>query len=203
MSVSDADILRVVASMLWTDGNVAQNVFNCLVSGGGGPYDDTDVTDDMEDWLDDMFANITTSISDELDGNEVLVYKYDPGDDDWDEVSSQSWSWNPSGAGDQEPRGVAALIRLWTTDPDVQGKKYIAGTTEGSVQDGLFSSGWLVPALAFAADWFLPFVGSASGATFTPGIWSVVQTAFVAAVDHIAATAIPAYQRRRKRNVGI
>ena len=56
---------------------------------------------------------------------------------------------------------------------------------------------------AFAADWYLPFVGAATGATFTPGVWSVVGLLFKAAVDHIAANAIPAYQRRRKRNVGI
>lgn len=203
MTVVDTDILRVVASMLWTDGNVNQNVFNCIVSGGVGPYDDQDVADDMEDWLDNMYLNLTTFCSDQLDGNEVIIYKYDSGDLDWDEVSSQAWTWDPSVASDQLPRGVAGLVRLWTTDADVQGKKYLPGLGESTSTDGLFTAGALVAFLAFGADWFTPFVGSATGATFTPGVWSVAKVLFLAGVNHIAASAIPAYQRRRKRNVGI
>lgn len=203
MSLADGTILRIVASFLWSDGNVNQNVFNCKLSGAGAPWDELDVVDDAEDWLDNMYANLTTFMSDEIDGNEVLVYKYDAVGDDWDEVGSQSWTFNPTAAGDQLPRGVAGLTRLWTIDPDVQGKKYLPAMNEGVVADGLFSAATLVAFLAFAADWYLPFAGTASGATFTPGIWSVVGTVFKAAVDHIAANAIPAYQRRRKRNVGI
>ena len=203
MAIVDGEILRVVASLLWTDGNINQNVYNCIVSGGSPPFDEQDVLDDMEDWLDNMYANVTIATSDEVDGNEVIVYKYDTVGDDWDEVGSNAWTWNPSSDIDQLPRGVAALIRLWTTDPDVQGKKYIGGRTEGNVTDGLFTGSHLTTLLAFAADWYTPFAGAASGATFTPGIWSVANTLFLAGVDHIAANAIPAYQRRRKRNVGI
>lgn len=203
MTVEAGDILRVVASMLWTDGNINQNIFNCLLSGGGGPWADTDITDDMEDWLDNMYLNLTADYPDDLDGNEVLVYKYDAVGDDWDEVSSQSWTWNPTSGNDYLPRGVAPLVRLWTVDPDVQGKKYLPAAVESLSTDGLLTAPFLVDLLAFAADWYLPFVGAASGATITPGIWSVVGTVFKAAVDHVAASSIPAYQRRRKRNVGI
>lgn len=203
MTISTGDVLRVVASMLWTDGNVNQNVYNVLVSGAGGPWPDSDIVDDCEDWLDNMYANMTSSLSDEIDGNEVIVYKWDTVGLDWDEVGSQSWVWNPTITVDQLPRGVAGLIRLWTTDPDVQGKKYIPAMTEGMVTDGLIGAPSLTVMLAMAADWYTPFVGAASGADFTPGIWSVVGSVFVAAVNHIAASAIPAYQRRRKRTVGI
>lgn len=203
MSVADDTILRIVASMLWTDGNVNQNVFNTKISGGGGPYADQDVVDDAEDWLDNMYLNMTATCSDELDGNEVIVYKWDAIGGDWDEVGSQSFVWNPSQVADQLPRGVAGLVQLWTVDPDVQGKKYIPGLTDDANEDGLFSAGTLVSLLALAADWYTPFVGGASGATFTPGVWSVLGSLFQAGVDHISATAIPAYQRRRKRNVGI
>lgn len=203
MSVADGEILRVVASMLWTDGNVAQNVYNCVVSGGTPPFDDQDITDDMQDWLDNMYANITARVSDELDGNEVIVYKYDAIDDDWDEVSSQAWTWDPTSVSDEMARGVAGLIRLWTTDPDVQGKKYIPGFTEDTLVAGLYSGATITAMLALGLDWLTPFVGTASGATFTPGIWSVAGTVFKLAVDHYATSTIPAYQRRRKRNVGI
>lgn len=203
MTVAANDVLRVVASLLWTDGNINQNVFNCQASGGGGPWADSDVIDDMEDWLDNMYANMVAQISDEIDGNEVLVYKWDAVGGDWDEVGSQAWVWDPTNVTDQMPRGVAALLRLWTVDPDVQGKKYVPGITEGMATDGLITAASLVPLLAMAADWYAPFVGATSGATFTPGVWSVAGTVFRAAVDHIATSAIPAYQRRRKRTVGI
>lgn len=203
MAITDGDVLRVVASFLWTDGNVNQNIYNCKVSGGVGPYADTDVVDDMEDWLDNMYANITGNLSDEIDGNEVIVYKYDAVGDDWDEVGSQSWTFDPTQTSDQLPRGVAPLVRLWTEDPDVQGKKYIPGLCEVGVGDGLVVGGTLTQLLALALDWYTAFVGTGSGATFTPGIWSIALKLFKEAVDHYAASAIPAYQRRRKRNVGI
>lgn len=203
MSVVTGDILRVVASLLWTDGNINQNVFNAVVTGGAGPWDDSDIADDAEAWLDNMYANLTSGMSDEIDGNEVVVYKYDTVHDDWDEVFSQSWTFDPTGATDQIARGVAGLVRLWTTDPDVQGKKYIPGWTDGNMADGLYTGPSLVNFLAFAADWYLPFAGAVSGATWTPGVWSVVAKALLAGVDHVATSSIPAYQRRRKRTVGI
>jgi len=203
MSVAENQILRVVASMLWDDGNVNQNIFNCRPSGGTPPYADTDIADDMEDWLDNMYANMTASISDELNGNSVLVYKWDTAGLDWDEVQSQSWTWTPVSTGEQLPRGNAGLINLWTVDPDVQGKKYMPGLTEGSITLGLLGAAQVVALLDFASDWLTPFVGAASGATFTPGVWSVVSRLFNEALVHYSVPTIVAYQRRRKRNVGI
>lgn len=203
MTVSDPSILRVVASFLWTDGNVNQNVFNCSISGTGAPWDEADVVADCEDWLDDMYLNIAGGMSDEIDGNEIVVYKYDVVGDDWDEVGSEAWLYNPSAAGDQLPRGVAGLVRLWTADPDVQGKKYLGGMTEGTTTDGLFVAGTVSDFLDFAADWYTPFAGGLTTATFTPGVWSVVQKTLFLGINHVATSTIPAYQRRRKRNVGI
>jgi hypothetical protein len=203
MTVITGDVLRVVASMLWDDGNVNQNIFNAVLSGGGGPWTDTDIADDAEAWLDNMYANLVTFLSEDLAGNEVIVYKYDTVGNDWDEVQSQAWTFAPESVDHYLPRGVAALVRLWTIDPDVQGKKYIPGTVEASNIDGLYESGFLTALLAFAADWYTPFTGGTTGATWTPGIWSVLLSVFKAGIDHVAVSAIPAYQRRRKRNVGI
>lgn len=203
MSITDGTILRVVASFLWTDGNVAQNVYNAVITGGGSPWDDEDVVDDASEWMNAIYINLSTAMSDEIDGNSIILYKYDAVHDDWDEVGSNSWAFNPSNDVDQLPRGVAGLIRLWTTDPDVQGKKYIPGLTETASADGLFSAGTLTALLGAAFDWYDPFTAATSGALWTPGIWSVAGVVFKAAVEHYAVSAIPAYQRRRKRNVGI
>ena len=203
MSVTSGDILRIVASMLWTDGNVNQNIFNAVVTGGGSPWADSDIVDDAEAWLDNMYANLTGAYQDDIDGNEVIVYKYDSIDDDWDEVSSQAWTWNPASPVEYQARGVSPLVRLWTTDPDVQGKKYLPAAVESIITDGLYDAAMLTSMLGFAADWYAPFTGGTSGADWVPGIWSVKDTVFKAAVNHVSASAIPAYQRRRKRTVGI
>lgn len=203
MTVALNDTLKVVASLIWTDGEINQNVFACKVTSGAGPHADQDVADDMLDWVENMYLNYATRLSDEIDGSQVQVYKWDAVGTDWDEVATNAWTFNPSATGSQEPRGVAGLITMQTTDPDVQGKKYIPGFTATSLVDGLFSSGALIDALAFGADWYTPFVGATSGATFTPGVWSVVNSLIYLMVNSFAASGIPAYQRRRKNNIGI
>lgn len=202
MSVIIGDILKVVATMVWTDANIMQNVFNAIITGTGGPYDDDDIVEDALSWLVNMYNGNLTGLSDECQGAQVQVYKYDSGDDDFDEVGNTGWTFAPVGGDHQLPRGVAALTLARTANPDVQGKKYIGGLTEASVTDGLYTAAWLTFFLQFAADWITDFVGSDSGADWNPGVWSPTDSAFYEMGTSIQAAAIPAYQRRRKRGVG-
>jgi len=203
MSISAGDILRVVATLVWLDGEINQNVFNAVVTGGGSPWTDADILDDAEEWVGDMYSPLALYLSDEIDGSSVTVYKYDAVDDDWDEVASEAWSFNPSAASDQLPRGVAMLINCGTTDPDVNGKKYIMGANEGSIADGLFESLLITQLALFADEWVELFVGGTSGADWAPGIWSPTNTNFFAMSGNYQIPTIAAYQRRRKRGVGI
>lgn len=203
MSIIAGDIVRVVATMVWLDGQLNQNVFNSVITGGGSPFADADIVDDALAWIAAIFANAVTSISDEIDGSQVQVYVYDPGDDDWDEVGSIGWTYNPSNAADQMPRGVAGLITTGTSDPDVQGKKYWGAFTENAAVDGLWVAAQLVTFLAMGDDWVAPFVGAVSGADWTPGIWSPTRTNFFPSNENLIATSIPAYQRRRKQGYGV
>lgn len=202
MTISTGDIIKVVATLVWLDGNIMQNVFNATVSGGGGPWADEDIVDDALAWINNMFANIVGSMSDECDGSQIQVYVRDPVGADWDEVGSNAWTFDPGSASDQIPRGAAGLITCRSDDPDVQGKKYLGGFTEASLTDGLVIPGLLTLMLAFAADWVTEFTGSVSAATWTPGIWSPTGSVIFDCQDSISASAIPAYQRRRKRGVG-
>ena len=203
MSILAGDILRVVATLVWLDGNLNQNVFNAVVTGGGSPFADADIVDDAVTWVGDMYAHLVTLMSDEVDGSQVQVYVYDSGDDDWDEVGTDPWVYDPSSVSDQLPRGVAALINANTLDPDVQGKKYIGGMVEGNIADGLWESGLVTALGLFAAEWLAGFTGGTSGATWAPGIWSPTGTNFHASNGAFITPTIPAYQRRRKRGVGI
>lgn len=204
MSITDGTILRVVASLVWDDGEINQNVFNCIITGGGGPFDDFDVVDDCEDWLDTMYANLPAGIAPELNGASTTVYKYDSIDDDWDEVGTNPFTFSGGGTAlSGLPRGVAGLITAKSTDPDTDARKYIPGLIEGYLTSELWAAPAITLLVNFAADWVTAFVGGASGATFTPAVWSVVDTVAKALIDTIIVPTIPAYQRRRKNNVGI
>lgn len=203
MSIGVGDILRVVAILTWLDGDIMQNVFNAVISGSGGPYDEDDIVDDAIEWCSDMYDAFLAQISDELDGAEVRVYEYDSGDDDWDEIGSDVWVWNPASADEQLPRGVSLLLNMKTSNADVNGKKYLGGHTEASVTDGLFTAGEVSRGATFGATWATGFVGGTSGADWVPGVWSPKNTNFFAATGTIIIPTIPAYQRRRKQGVGI
>ena len=203
MTVAVNDILRVVAKLIWDDGEVAMNVYDLLVDGGGGPFDDGNLVLDVLDWVEAMYDNFLTVSSDELNGSEVAVYKYDAVDDDFDEVGTESWSFTPTNAVDQLPRGVAALINMRTSDPDVLGKKYIPGITEAGATDGLWTAGLIAGLAAYVVDLIAPPTGALTGATFETGVWSVKNKAHVPLTGTVTIPTIPGYQRRRKRGVGI
>jgi hypothetical protein len=203
MTVSVGDILRVVATIAWDDGNIMQNVFNAEIVGTGGPFADEDIVDDAVAWVVNMWVNIAGNVSDQANSSQVQVYKYDVVGDDWDEVGTGVWTQAFSQSLDQIPRGAAALLTARTTDPDVLGKKYIGGLCENSFDDGLVNVARLVELLALAADWITDFTGGTSGADWDPGVWSVAGKVLLGFVDQIVASAIPAYQRRRKRGVGV
>jgi len=203
MSITVGDVLKVVATLAFTDGELMQNVFSMVVGGTGGPFTDSDVVDDAIDWIDGIYAELVGYQSATCDGSQVQVYVYDPVDDDFDEVGSGSFVYDPASGGDPMPRGVAALINAKTSDPDVSGKKYFGGLTETSAVDGVWNSSLLTALAAAALEWGTQFVGATSGATFNPCVWSPTKTnAYVLSNDYI----IPgeaAYQRRRKRGVGV
>lgn len=203
MSITVGDILRVVAVLNWTDGNIMQNVFNATIAGSGGPFTDSDIVADAIAWINPMYVNLTAAVSENVDGSEVRVYLYDAVDDDWDEVGSTLWAWNPSATTDEIPRGVAALLNAKTTDPDVNGKKYFGGLTEPSATDGLWTAGVLSDLADWGSDWVGTFTGGTSGASWVPGIWSPTGTNFFAFSGTVIIPTIPAYQRRRKRGVGV
>lgn len=203
MSIPTGTILKVVATLAWLDGNLMQNVFALLISGGGGPWDEDDVISDLLLWIGSTFNAFGGHMSDEVDGSQIQVYKYDTVGLDWDEVGSNAWTFDPDEATEQVARGVSLLIGGRTTDPDTLGKKYIGGLCEDNSIDGLWGSALLLSAITFATTWITSFAGPSSGANFAPGVWSVKNDAYVQFRDAYYISAIPAYQRRRKRGVGV
>lgn len=203
MSIEVGDILRVVAILAWLDGDIAQSVFNASIGGAAGPYDEEDIVDDAVEWAGDIYDTVAIDLSDEIDGSEVRVYIYDSVDDDWDEIGSAAWAYDPTATAEQLPRGVAGLINSKTIDPDVNGKKYVPGLTEAASTDGLLSATVVTRLGLFGAEWVTPFTGGTSTAPWVPVIWSPTKTTPYLCTGTILVPSIPAYQRRRKNGIGI
>lgn len=203
MAISTGTILKVVATLLWTDGNVAQNVFATLISGAGGPWDEGDIVDDLVAWVDAMYTTVEDQMAVAISGSQVQVYEWDPVGTDWDEIGSDPWVFIGVNVTDQLPRGVAGLLNSKSTDADSSGKKYLPGLCEGAVTDGLWTVAALADFVDFGAEYVVNFVGGITGADFDPGVWSVKDEVLNLFTNTVVIPTIPAYQRRRKRGVGI
>lgn len=203
MAVAEGTILRVVLQILFPDSSLMQNIFYCILTTAGGSDDDEDVVSDMNDWLEEILGNFNAQLFDTLGGGETVVYEYDTVGEDWDEVGGEVINLGAASAEDMLPHGVAFNIQGNCLDPDVRGRKYFGGFCENNQTDGTWNTSITVPMLAAGADWITAFVGAATGATFTPGVWSPTQVAFKPFSNVIIISNVPAYQRRRKPGVGV
>jgi len=201
MSITSGTILRIVASLAFPDSVIAQNVFYAVLT-GAGPWDEDDIVSDAIDYMDIVFGAWDAMASDDVDLDLVQVYEYDPVDEDWDEVGSGAGGVTGQVSGDRLPHGVAAYTQAKTTDPDVSAAKYWTGFCEVSQANGVWAAGTLTDLGLTAAAWIAGDTGSASGAVFEAGVWSVKNENFYAFNGNLVVNAIPAYQRRRKPGVG-
>lgn len=203
MAVADGAILRIVASLLFPDSVIAQNVFYAVFADTGTSDDEQDVVDDLADWVDAMYTDIAQFILATIDPSGIKVYNYDSGDDDWDEVGDAALTFTPIGSGEMVPHGVAQVVHAKTTNPDIQATKFLGGLPEGNKS----ASTPTAPALAaygnFNDTWVTPFVGTATGADFAPGVWSPTRTNFFLFSGTTVVNGVLGYQRRRKPGVGI
>lgn len=203
MAVPDGAILRVVASFLFPESVIAQNVFYAVFADTGGSDDEDDVVSDVIDWLEGAYTEVISAIVDEVTTTQVQVYLYDPIDEDWDEVGSAPWSVTFTNSADMMPHGCAMIAHAQTMDPDVRGTKYIGGIGDGAADASALTAPIIALLVAFADEWVAPFVGAATGGDFGPGVWSPTQVNFFLANGTISANGDVGYQRRRKPGVGI
>lgn len=203
MSFSEGTIFRVVATMLFPEDAVLQNVFHLVLTSAVGDTEPDDVIEDFEEYIADLYATIADQVLNSITSPGIQVYEYDSVDDDWDEVGVGAFAFPSRTTGDMLPHGVAALINLYTTDPDTQGKKYLGGFKEVQQDDGSWVAGCIVDMLLFAGQMTDLFTATITSNVYTPGVWSPTYTVFKAFNGSYAANTLPAYQRRRKPGVGV
>lgn len=203
MAVSDGAILRIVASMLFPDNVIAQNVFNAVFADTGGSNDTDDVISDLVDWVEAMYTEVAPAMSDEITSSDIKVYEYDSVDDDWDEVGTDTWSVSFTQSSEMLPHGVACVVHGRTIDPDTLGTKYLGGFAEDQQDASDWISTLLTKAGLFLIEWYTPFVGAATGGDFAPVIWSPTDTVARIMNETGYVNGQVGYQRRRKPGVGI
>ena len=202
MVISSGTVLKVVASMLFPDSVIAQNVFNVVVTDLVTSDEGEDVLADCITWLEDMYTHFLAQIANDVTTSEATVYEYDSGEDDWDEVGTDTWSVTFTNANEMLPHGIAVVVHARTVDPDTLGTKYIGGFTEDAQNNSNVGAGVITDMVDFLAEWVTPFVGVETGGTFGPVIWSPTDTTprVMSGTGYVNGQV--GYQRRRKPGVG-
>lgn len=203
MAVSSGTILKIVASLLMPDATIAQNVFFAVISDLVTSDDEDDVVLDMVDYVESMYFQIIDSVSLSVAAAGLTVYVYDHVDDDWDEIGTTSWEDFFAGTGDMLPHGVAGIVHAYSIDPDVAGRKYVAGLIESVCSNSDLSGAAITELGLFGDLWTTPTTGTATGGGIAPGVWSVAQQNFKPFLNDYAVNGLVGYQRRRKPGVGI
>lgn len=107
--------------------------------------------------------------------------------------------------GDQASNATSAAVSGYllaqTNLPKSRGSKYMPGVSEGAIDDGEFSLGSVIIMLAAAIIYVTP-VTTVVGAVLKAGVLTRLTGTFNEFLFEASTTNVPAYQRRRKPNVG-
>lgn len=194
------EIIRLALNYLHPNTSQAMNVFWFRV-------DDASIADavllgELADWADTVWGTLW---DDRADSNATLTHI------DADVINTDgtvarnlgSEAINRPGtvAGDLLPAAVAGLLFADTAIPKAVGKKYIPMLVENVSAEGQWDAATVTYLLGLLALW-LSGIDPDGGSFLTPGVLSRVLEAFVPFVAAGHTTDVPAYQRRRKPNVG-
>lgn len=194
------ETLRVVAKYSAPNSSEILNVFHYQY-GGAGDTDEDVLAECVTFFTDNWGAAWAAFASTDLDFDEIEL----------DIISDQGLVVRNVGSApigvpglyvnDMCPTGVSALITADTIFPKQRGRKFVAGLNEFWVVDSLMAAGAIVKLVLLVVEYLDVIEGLLNG-TLTPGVLSKTLENFVAFQSSGAVTDVPAYQRRRKPNVG-
>jgi hypothetical protein len=146
------DVLRFVLTWILDNETIIQQVWHYLhKSGGDQNYSvvlGAMVTSHTDAWNDHLVAEIT----EDLVGTQADLYLYNPATGFFDGVATSGQSMDGSAVGERMAHGVAALVKFPGVIQRYQGRKYIAGLTEGKVADSLIGTTTLANLALWAVD---------------------------------------------------
>lgn len=199
-NISEGEIIRVVLSYNGPGASVAQNVFYFECQDAAA--EEQTALQDVSDWFvanwlaewDGVAADTAEAFLIEMDIlNGDGTVDRNIGDDDISVFGTQ--------ASDVLPAAVSGYMQADSERGGSLGRKYVPFVSENAPIDGLYGAG----TTAFFADMLVDWITTITvdiAAHFVPGILSRITESFQEFLGSGYTTNVPAYQRRRKPNVG-
>ena len=197
MTINTNDVIRASAIMRLSNADDIVNVFHVEAQTVGAELQ-IDLRADIATYIESIYLEFDQEIHTSVSFDTIELFNVTDGNPE----PSVGWPTLVAGlkVDDPVPDGVAALSIGRTGVSRVVGKKFWPIATEGDLIGGTWIAGYLTLIDNANAKWIAPFTG-ASGVTWDPGVFSRVAALFRPFTE-AASSAVPAYQRRRKRGVG-
>lgn len=198
--MNDGEKLRVVAKYGAPNSSQILNVFMYEYAGAGDTDADVLTACDTfftSEWGSD-WANLA---SDDFTFDEIELDVLNTSGTVKRNIGSTPIGLTGNLAPDMSPIGACYLLSADTIEPKQRGRKYVPGLDQDGVIDGLLTAARLVTAALLAVEYLDTITGILAG-ELTPGVLSRTLIAFEPFIASGSITDVPAYQRRRKPNVG-
>ncbi len=194
------ELVRIALSYSHPNGSVAQNVFvyRLITS----DVTDQAVVDALDAWISadwgpdwQPLANTACQLFqadfDILNTNGTIDRN----------IGQEQYSIDGVFAGDADNPADSMYMQATTIFAKILGKKYVPFIDDNATLDGLVTAASLANLVLLFAEYIKP-LAPAGGGTLEPGVLSRAALAFRAFNGGGLVTDVPAYQRRRKPNVG-
>ena len=194
------EVLRLTLSYTYPNASEAMNVFYYELTGGN--EDDSQVETDIVDWV----VNTWVPVWEQIASAGVFLTTAALDIMNTDGTVARNLTTEPIGLAGQVPQHIlpaanAYYLQAYTSMPKQRGSKYVPGIPETLVDDGKITAPTVVFMLGLLTAYLAPVAAGTSG-SLVPGILSKTLLQFVPFLISGVVTDIPAYQRRRKPNVG-
>jgi len=162
-----------------------------------------DVVAILDDWLENDWADKWTDRA----SNEASIIGYDV-----QEVSAAGTVIQNLGAdtvaysgdivSDNASAAVSGLMVGYTNVPKRRGRKFVPGLAQTQIQNGVFNAATLADLALLALIYIADIPDPGGTGLLRAGVLSIIGMGFTYFNDSVTVSDVPAYQRRRKPDVG-
>jgi hypothetical protein len=162
-----------------------------------------EVSDNVRQWLEDMYSTIETAVRVVVLATEFAMYLHDLNTGLESHFADGAWSFQGTSTTDSEAPQIAATVSAKVSTRDRPAQKRMIPFTGARMSEGILTSAAITELAAFSFNWVVPRPAS-SNFTYTPGLVSVGAPGQfnpftgVSTINTVVGTL-----RSRKRGVGI
>lgn len=201
MPVNSGDIVRVTLSYQQANSSLPQNVFFWEAQSFAG--DDVDIVADWVNWAENLWGAAWEEFaSAEVSIVHVGVDIVDFAGHVLSNIGAETINVPGTVSGDPVTAATSGYLLGYTTFPKTRGSKYVPGAAKDGTADNKFQSILLAALLEMLAVYLFGYEGSVTAVEYVPGVVRRLTETWAQFNNTGYVTDIPAYQRRRKPNVG-